>query len=102
MSSSSSSSAHGRQPATPSPESHQAQESDFQEEEKKTRAFGKFINSLTGGNRQDYSDKDENSEIRSQKKPSQGKLNIDEPAATAIEEYDEELDIPAFLRRQAN
>ena len=33
--------------------------------------------------------------------PSQGKLNIDSPAAPKSE-GEEDLDIPAFLRRQAN
>jgi hypothetical protein len=34
--------------------------------------------------------------------PSQGRLNIDTPAARPRAQADEELDIPAFLRRQAN
>ncbi len=34
--------------------------------------------------------------------PSQGRLNIDTPAARPRTQVDEELDIPAFLRRQAN
>jgi cell division protein FtsZ len=34
--------------------------------------------------------------------PSQGRLNIDAPAAKPRAAADEELDIPAFLRRQAN
>ncbi len=34
--------------------------------------------------------------------PSQGRLNIDAPAAKPRAQADEELDIPAFLRRQAN
>jgi cell division protein FtsZ len=34
--------------------------------------------------------------------PSQGRLNIDAPAAKPRAHSDEELDIPAFLRRQAN
>lgn len=34
--------------------------------------------------------------------PAQGSLNIDAPAAPAKNKADDELDIPAFLRRQAN
>lgn len=34
--------------------------------------------------------------------PSQGRLNIDVPAAKPRAQMDDELDIPAFLRRQAN
>lgn len=38
---------------------------------------------------------------RSPQAPSQGQLNIDSPAASRVKS-DEDLDIPAFLRRQAN
>jgi hypothetical protein len=34
--------------------------------------------------------------------PSQGKLNIDSPAAAPKSKVEDDLDIPAFLRRQAN
>ena len=50
--------------------------------------------------------RDDNEMIKSQEpenveKPSQGRLNIDSPSKPAVK-IDDELDIPAFLRRQAN
>ena len=39
---------------------------------------------------------------RAAEAPSQGRLNIDTPAAPRAVEGDNDLDIPAFLRRQAN
>jgi cell division protein FtsZ len=39
---------------------------------------------------------------RVQDTPSQGRLNIDTPASTAKKSDEDTLDIPAFLRRQAN
>ncbi len=52
--------------------------------------------------------RDDNDMIRAEQrpltenKPSQGRLNIDSPAAKPAVKIDDELDIPAFLRRQAN
>ncbi len=50
--------------------------------------------------------RDDNEMIKSQpqeasESPSQGRLNIDAPSKPAVQ-IDDELDIPAFLRRQAN
>ena len=73
------------------------------EREDKQSAFGHFINRLTGGGQnQSRQEKTGDDDSQTPAKPSQGKLNIDAPAAVPNDEYEDELDIPAFLRRQAN
>ena len=80
-----------------------------EDEDHKSGPIGNFFSRLKGAQshmRQEQPEgRDESQGVRSQNvenKPSQGKLNIDTPSAVPDAEYDEELDIPAFLRRQAN
>jgi cell division protein FtsZ len=54
----------------------------------------------TGDHSREEFESDENS-LRAPQRPSQGRLNIDGPAKPASQSEDD-LDIPAFLRRQAN
>ena len=86
----------------------QASDTDKEEEgsgDGRQTALGSFINRLTGGVPRQGTDK-ESAPIKAEEKtpedPSQGKLNIDAPAGAPADEYEDELDIPAFLRRQAN
>lgn len=83
-------------------------QSEGRDDDSKSSKFGSFLNRLTGGYASDknsetsgnsHSSGNSGSNVTS---PSQGKLNIDAPAAAPEHEYDDELDIPAFLRRQAN
>ncbi len=74
-------------------------------ERRKTPSLFERITGHGGGRREEEGfggeRETEESGLRAPQRPSQGRLNIDGPARPSVQS-DDDLDIPAFLRRQAN
>lgn len=75
---------------------------------KSSHSLFERLTGMNGGTREDDGQEDiapveeQSAQMSPSEAPTQGQLNIDAPSKKPASEYDDELDIPAFLRRQAN